>query len=536
MKVVLISLIEDVTVPSLRYLSAYLRSKGIDTVSILLPWQFTDMTLNESNAHLYPYSESVLNKVSEICSNADLVGISAMSNHFDNAIHITGFLRKHLPHIPIIWGGIHPTIRPVECLEYADMVCIGEGEISLYELADEMSKGNSWESISIPGIYKRQDKGPFLAGTIVNNIDELPLPLYDIKNLFILYRGEVLRLDSTLLEKCLTYYRTLFSRGCPYACTYCCNNAIRRLHSGKYKVRWRSVNNMINELKEAINLMPHLKKIVLADDSFLTQPTELIENFAEQYREKIGLPFEILSIPRSVSDYKLKLLFEAGLCSIGIGIQSGSPRISKDLYRRPESIEDILLVDECIKRVVKETKKKVSVRYDFILDNPWEDEQDILDSIHLSMKLRKASYSGWRCNLILFSLKFYPGTDLYEKARSEGIICDDLNQIYRASQLVKSSKYLNEVFGLLAAGSPDWLINLSLRKQIEGLNLTVVLRIFELMLLAPKASKYFLDFMKKGEKQQLYSLLSRILSKLSSVSPIKSKRPKFCGGPGEFIL
>ena len=536
MKVVLISLIEDVTVPGSRYLSAYLRSKGIDTVSILLPWQFTDMTLNESNAHLYPYPESVLNKVLEICSNADLVGISAMSNHFDNAIHITGFLRKHLPRIPIIWGGIHPTIRPVECLEYADMVCIGEGEISLYKLADEMSKGNSWESISIPGIYKRQDKGPFLTGTIVNNIDELPLPLYDIENLFILYRGEVLHLDSALLEKCLIYYRTLFSRGCPYVCTYCCNNAIRKLHGGKYKVRWRSVNNMINELKEAINLMPHLKKIVLADDSFLTQPAEFIENFAKQYREEIGLPFEILSIPRSVSDYKLKLLFEAGLCSIGIGIQSGSPRISKGLYHRSESAEDILLVDECIKRVVKETKKEVSVRYDFILDNPWEDEQDILDSIHLAMKLRKSNYSGCKCNLTLFSLKFYPGTDLYEKARSEGILYDDINQIYRASQLVKSDKYLNEVFGLLAVGSPDWVINLCLGKLSRNLNLNIVLRLFELMLLASKASKYFIWSIKSGEVQQLYSLLSRIFSKLSSASLIKSKRPRFCGGPGEFIL
>lgn len=535
MKIILISLIEDVTVPSLRYLSAYLRAKGINAISILLPWQFTDIKLNEPNAHLYPYPENVLNKVLEICNNADLVGISMMSNHFDNAIHITRYLRKHLPHIPIIWGGIHPTIRPVECLEYADMVCIGEGEISLYQLAEGISKGNSWESISIPGIYKRQDKGPFLAGPIVNNIDELPLPLYDIESFFILYRGEVVRLDSALLEKCLIYYRTLFSRGCPYACTYCCNNIIRKLHGGKHKVRWRSVNNMINELKEAINLMPHLKKIVLADDSFLTQPTESIENFAKQYREEIGLPFEILSIPRSVSDYKLKLLFEAGLCSIGIGIQSGSQRISKGLYRRPESVEDILLVDECIKRVVKETKMEVLVRYDFILDNPWEDEQDILDSIHLAMRLRKSNYSGWKCNLVLFSLKFYPGTDLYEKARGEGIIFDDINQIYRASQLVKSNKYLNEVFGLLAVGSPDWLISFSLKKPARDLNFTMVLRIFEFMLLASKASKYFLNSLKKSEERQLYSLLSRIFFRLSYLLRIESKRPKFREGPGEFL-
>lgn len=35
------------------------------------------------------------------------------------------------PKTPIIWGGIHPTIRPDECFEYADMVCVGDGEDAL---------------------------------------------------------------------------------------------------------------------------------------------------------------------------------------------------------------------------------------------------------------------------------------------------------------------------------------------------------------------------------------------------------------------
>ena len=57
MKIAFISLLEDVSIPGFRYLSAYLRARGHDTILILLPWSFTDRTLNECNSFLYPYPD-----------------------------------------------------------------------------------------------------------------------------------------------------------------------------------------------------------------------------------------------------------------------------------------------------------------------------------------------------------------------------------------------------------------------------------------------------------------------------------------------
>ena len=170
--------------PNLRYLSAHVRSQGHTTKLIYLPWAFTDKALNSSNSFRYPYPQSVLEQLAEMCGDCDLIGLSLMSCHLDNAVHVTRFLRTRLS-APIIWGGIHATIRPLECLEYADMACVGEGEISLGRLVNEMAQGKPWRSIEVRGILKRPANGEMpeiFASPVVEDLDEL---LFRIPNLII---------------------------------------------------------------------------------------------------------------------------------------------------------------------------------------------------------------------------------------------------------------------------------------------------------------------------------------------------------------
>lgn len=525
------SLLEDVSIPSLRYLSAYLRSNGHDTTLILLPWAFTDSALSDSNSFLYPYSDTVLGQVAEICGNADLVGISMMTCHFDNAVHVTKFLRKHLQ-VPIIWGGIHPTLRPAECLEYADMVCVGEGETSMGQLAAEMSGGKAWQSLAIPGIHHRHNMR-IAPSPLVENLDELPLPDYGLDHQFIFYKGNIVGLDNDLLVRCLGHsYRTLFSRGCPYACTYCCNYALRELYQPKIPVRWRSLDKRIEELRAAKKLMPDLEEITLADDAFLAQPLETIKSFADRYREEIGLPLNFITTPRSLTEAKLAPLAEAGLYIVGIGIQSGSERIVKELYSRPESIEELLSASVCISQVAQKQKRQIIGRYDFILDNPWETEQDVEASIRLGARLKKPYF------LALFSLTFYPETELYRKAQSEGLITDDLNQVYRRSQLAPKHTYLNGVFAALSANAPRWVIKLLLWKRLRRRSLVwfpyLVASAFELL----KLLRGFFGYAIRGDWHLIRFLLRWAWLKMCirSATMHSNGRAIFCGAPGEFCI
>jgi len=525
MKITLISLIEDTSIPGLRYLSAYLRAKGHDTNLILLPWSLTDRRLNEHNSFLYPYPDEVLEQVTKICTDSDLIGISLMTCHFDQAIHVMSFLRKRVQ-IPIIWGGIHPTLRPVECLEYADMVCLGEGETSFSELASEMSNGKRWESLSIPGIRKRDGSQALSTapGPLIMNLDELPFPDYDLDHQFILYKGSVIKLDSQLLVKCLGYsYQTLFSRGCPYACTYCCNNALNKLYGYKLPLRRRSVDNKIKELKAAVELMPQLLTINIADDAFLAQSLEDVRDFASRYKKEIGLPFKTLSTPSSVSISKLEVLIEAGMHSIAVGIQSSSQRIM-DLYHRRDSVDELLAVSARIAQVAQEKKKFISPRFDFILDNPWETAEDVEANIRFCMKLKKPYF------LARFSLIFYPGTELYEKARAEGIIADDLNQVYRRSQHLPNVNYYNGVFKALCSNTPNVVISFLLWNPIRRLSPARLPYMIASMSQIGKLFKGFWGFLIRRDWKMIRFYLLERLSKLRGEKRII--RPMFYGAPG----
>ena len=85
----------------------------------------------------------------------------------------------------------------------------------------------------------------------------------------------------------------------------------------------------------------------------------------------------------------------------------------------------------------------VKAFYDIILDNPWETDEDIIETLIFLSKLPTPfEVSG-------FSLVFFPGTALYRKAKEEGIVKDDLNDVYRKYFREPKKTYFNALFFLL---------------------------------------------------------------------------------------
>ena len=140
----------------------------------------------------------------------------------------------------------------------------------------------------------------------------------------------------------------------------------------------------------------------------------------------------------TLSKEKLVLLVDAGLIEIRMGIQTAGT-ITKKLYKRPHTNQQI----ENAVRMINEYKDKLRAKYDIILDNPWETDQDQIEAL---MFLSKLPVPYW---LTLFSLNFFPGTDIYRKAKKEGFIKDDMNDIYRKRMHGCKKTYLNSLFFLL---------------------------------------------------------------------------------------
>jgi len=465
MEICLISLIEDVGCINLRYLSSYIRSHGHTTKLIFLPRLYSE-GWSSDESYKYPYPREILLQISKLCQTSDVIGISLMSCHFDNAVNISNFLR-HLGK-PIIWGGIHPTISPKECLDYADLVCVGEGEIPIVELLNYL-KISSQRTINIPGILVNKTD-EIIIGKKIENLDELGDPDYNFEHQYVLYKNNIVKLDEIILSECFNgRYRTSFSRGCTSSCTYCCNNILKKIYGGKVNpIRWRSIDSQIEELKWAKKTIKNLNRIEFSDDTFLSRSFEEIKEFAIKYKKEINLPFIILSTPLAISYPKLKVLVEAGMNNIGIGIQSVYEPVRK-LYKRNESLDHIKNASKIISEISMENKEHIIIRYDFITDNPWGGEIETEKNIRFAMTLPKPR------QIRIFSLVFYHGTELYEKAKSKGFIKDELNEVLRVTQLSPKSTHMNEIFKLLSLDCPEFIINILLNTKFRSIKLLKLL-------------------------------------------------------------
>src|SRR4030066_2459818 len=114
MKCLLISLQSNSYVTGLKYIAANVLNKGHDARILLLSGYL--------ERELHPAIEDFIREY-----NPDLIGISLMAIEYYPAKNLTRLLREKFQ-IPIIWGGVHVTTDPEDCLKHADYLCIGEGE------------------------------------------------------------------------------------------------------------------------------------------------------------------------------------------------------------------------------------------------------------------------------------------------------------------------------------------------------------------------------------------------------------------------
>lgn len=431
MKITLISPYDQIYAIGIRILSSCLKRNGHNVRVVFLRNCFFDR-----------YKKEILDELVELSKDSGLIGISLMTNFFENSVQITQHLKNN-SNIPVLWGGVHPTIRPAECLDYADMVCLGDGEGIAVELARRMEAGE--DIFDIQGMWFKKNvtiiKNPL--APLIRDLDSVPFPDYSYDGHYLLSGSHIISADEDLLKKYFSghsTYMTLATRGCPFSCTYCCNNTFNNMWPENRQVRKRSVGNIIRELAEAKNSLPFIGDIALEDDSFFSYSVEEIKDFRDQYRKQLNLPFSVGGItPATLDSTKLALLVDAGLANARIGIQTGSGRTRK-MYKRAHSNE---LVEAAAQKLNQFKDKIPSPSYDVILDNPWEKDEDLVETLMLLTRLP----TPYRLNI--YSLTFYPETELYKQAKRDGFIFDESEDIKNRSYGEIRNNYLNKLFTLV---------------------------------------------------------------------------------------
>lgn len=396
MKVTLITVNNNVVEHGIRSISAYLKRNGIQTQLL-----FLGLGLDYSKN----FDDAILQKIKEKVNDSDIIGITTMSLGWPRAVQLIRFLKANVS-IPLIVGGIHATAKPDECLQEVDRVCVGEGENAMLSLLKGRNKTH------IPNLLVKTDKG-----LIRNESQELPqdldifgIPDYDPKTHLIYENGDLVPFTGKHIGK---QYYLHTARGCPHSCTYCINSFLRRIYANKGNyMRKRSIPNVMEELEQMRRLFPDVRKIFISDDTFFYRSMDELTLFAQEYKKKIGLPFGCYASPLTMDERKLQLLIDAGLCELQIGVQTGSDRMNSQVYKRHMPSANTLATS----RILNKYANRIVIDYQFIISNPYETRDDLLQTLRLIQSMPKPF------TVNTFNLSYFFGTPLYELAVNDGII------------------------------------------------------------------------------------------------------------------
>ena len=422
MKILLLSFQDDTDTIGLKYLHSYLSKNQIDSSILFIP----------------KHDEEGINSVIKFLKDfkPDIIGVSLLSQEFHTAKKFSIAIKEQISEITITWGGLHASIATKECLNYADYVFIGESEESFLEFIHSTSENKP--VTTIPNLAYKSENGINInkLRPLNESLDNSPFPEHLPKKSFILHNREVVKLSEPLFRRYANYggkvYYLITSRGCPFSCSYCCNSFFSKLY-GINKIRTRSVQNIIEELKHVIEQFPKLEYISIQDDNFFSHNLEWMKDFSDNYKKEIKKNFISRTTPIHLTEEKISLLKDAGLSWIFMGLQSGSKRINHEIYKRFASNEKFIEASKIVKHY------HLAGYYDIILDNPYETEQDILETIKVILKAPKPYM------LQLFSLCFYQGTEIYDRSLKENLKIENPRKknYYKFKQT-----YLNKVIRL----------------------------------------------------------------------------------------
>ena len=331
--------------------------------------------------------------------NPGIIGFSITSNMWPYAKEWIRWTRAQFSNTVIICGGVHPTLNPEEVIadDGVDAICVGEGEEALVELCEKLRNGQ--DIMEVQNIWIK-DRGKIYRNPVrppLKNLDSLPFPDREIFDYQKLYHE---RMNEASV---------MASRGCPYRCSYCCNEALWEV-CGKtaYYVRFRSVENFLKELKEIIGNYSFIKGFAF-DDDILPLNIKWFKEFADEYKKEIDLPFTCNVRPDLINENIVSLLKKAGCWRVHMGIESGNDKIRNEILNRNITREQIVKAFSLCK------KSGIELHSYNMIGLPKESMPEILDTVKLNARVN----AGVNQVSIFYP---YKKTRLHDYCQKKGLI------------------------------------------------------------------------------------------------------------------
>lgn len=340
--------------------------------------------------------------VDEICdSKPIMVGFSVLTGLATLKSALMSQKIKDRVDIPVVWGGVHPSLLPEQCVSerYVDFVVIGEAEESAVELANSLN--NKIDFSKIAGLAFKDICG----NVFINRGERHPV---DFEKYGIDY--SLIHIDKYITNEEITVggkkikVRSLgycASRGCPHNCAFCYNLKFNRR-------RWRApsaefVIADILRLKKEYGIT----KIHFWDDNFFVDQDRAFKILSGiDLYSGIDLRIDYITAEIAQRLVKLKVVF------LIFGVESGSDRLLT-LMNKGFERESIIKVSKILGEL------HIDALYSAILSLPTEKKEELDQTVDMLLEIKR--YHKEATFTVGMYLP-YPGTDMYELAKKEGFI------------------------------------------------------------------------------------------------------------------
>lgn len=318
-----------------------------------------------------------------------------------------------------ISGGVLPTADPEYVLnkKQINFIAVGEGEVTLAEVADAVEKKKDLKNIK--GTWYKDSGGEIYKNPKNRLVDiNISLPDYSLFDPRRFYRPMGGRIFKTIPVE--TY------RGCPYKCTFC-NSPMHNSQTKNEQIahnflRRKSIENVRKELQNLRDLyQPEF--IYFVDDSFLARPKNEIFDFCEMYKE-FKIPFWFNTRPENCKAEYLKALKEIGAYRISFGVECGNPDFRQKVLLRKPSNKEIINSFETI------ADSGIAFSVNLIIGFPGETRDLVMETVELVKQI-----SGYD-TITVSIFTPYRGTILQKIAVKNGWLDKDHITVHTTSSSV----------------------------------------------------------------------------------------------------
>ncbi|MEG0265636.1 MAG: DUF4080 domain-containing protein [Erysipelotrichaceae bacterium] len=317
-----------------------------------------------------------------------------------SVIHL---LKEKNPHVHIIMGGPEVSFDSFSlCDQGVDALSLGEGEISLWNYIEMLSKKGTYE---VKGIYTLEYPNKEYQKIDLRFNEQNESPYF-------------LAMDDKDMGNRYLYLET--SRGCPYGCSYCLSSTDR-------KVRLYSTDYIMNTLKQIST--SSVKQVKLLDRTFNVDPTRALKMVRYINEHCVNQIFQFEIVAETLSEELLTFIekeADVNRFRFEIGVQSFYPKTLSAVNR----IQNNQRLKEVIERL---HKAKAIMHVDLIAGLPYENYLQFKDSFNKLFDLHASE-------LQLGVLKLLKGTKLRKEASLYEFIYEDL-----PPYTISSTAWLSEV-------------------------------------------------------------------------------------------